>query len=68
MIVAMCLSMLAKPVFEDCAQFFKLIEKCAILRSSTVIYYKNSVTFYLQIYKIILLARTIIWRAIRLLG
>ncbi len=52
MIVAMCLSMLAKPVFEDCTQFFKLIEKCAIMRNSTVIFvinllkvFKNLLTF-----------------------
>ena len=39
MIVAMCLSMLAKPVFEDCTRFFKLVEKCAVLRNSTVKFY-----------------------------
>jgi hypothetical protein len=34
MIVAMCLGMLAKPVLLDCAQFMKIVEKCAALRNS----------------------------------
>jgi hypothetical protein len=36
MITAMCLSTLAKPVLEDCLQFMKIVEKCAILRNQTV--------------------------------
>ena len=36
MIMAMCLSMIAKPVLDDCVQFFKIIEKCASIRNTTV--------------------------------
>lgn len=36
MITAMCLSMLAKPVLEDCGQFMKIVEKCALMREQTV--------------------------------
>jgi hypothetical protein len=36
MITAMCLSMLAKPVLEDCAQFMKIVEKAALMRNISV--------------------------------
>lgn len=36
MITAMCLSMLAKPVLEDCLEFMKIVEKCALMRNQTV--------------------------------
>jgi hypothetical protein len=36
MIMAMCLSMLAKPVLQDSAYFVKIVEKCAAMRNSTV--------------------------------
>jgi hypothetical protein len=36
MIMAMCLSMLAKPVLQDSAHFVKIVEKCAAMRNSTV--------------------------------
>ena len=38
MIMAMCLSMLAKPVLLDCSQFIKIVEKCSILHNSNVIF------------------------------
>ena len=34
MIMAMCLSMLAKPVLQDSAYFLKIVEKCASMRNS----------------------------------
>ena len=37
MIIAICLSMLSKPVLLDCAQFVKIVEKCSVLRNSNVI-------------------------------
>ena len=37
MIIAICLSMLAKPVLLDCAQFIKIVEKCSAMRNSNVI-------------------------------
>lgn len=36
MIMAMCLSMLAKPVLEDCPQFMKIVEKSAAMRNESV--------------------------------
>ena len=36
MIMAMCLSMLAKPVLQDSAHFIKIVEKCAALRHTSV--------------------------------
>ena len=36
MIMAMCLSMLAKPMLQDSAHFIKIVEKCASLRNSSV--------------------------------
>ena len=39
MIMAMCLSMLAKPVLLDCAQFIKIVEKSASMRNSNVIFF-----------------------------
>ena len=36
MIMAMCLSMLAKPVLQDSAYFLKIVEKCAAHRNSQV--------------------------------
>lgn len=36
MIMAMCLSMLAKPVLQDCAHFMKIVEKCASMRNTDV--------------------------------
>lgn len=38
MIMAISLSMLAKPVLEDCAQFMKIVEKCASMRNTNVDY------------------------------
>lgn len=35
MITAMCLSTLAKPVLDDCLQFMKVVEKCALMRNQT---------------------------------
>jgi hypothetical protein len=37
MIIAICLSMLAKPVLVDCTQFIKIVSKCSALRNSNVI-------------------------------
>ena len=34
MIMAMCLSMLARPVLQDSVNFLKIVEKCASLRGS----------------------------------
>lgn len=34
MIMAMCLSMLSKPVLQDSAYFLKIVEKCAAMRGS----------------------------------
>ncbi len=34
MIMAICLSMLARPVLQDSANFLKIVEKCAALRGS----------------------------------
>jgi hypothetical protein len=36
MIVAMCLSMLAKPVLQDSSHFIKIVEKCASLLNISV--------------------------------
>lgn len=38
MITAMCLSTLAKPVLDDCLEFMKIVEKCAVMRNQTVNY------------------------------
>jgi len=35
MIMAMCLSMLAKPMLQDSTHFIKIVEKCASLRNSS---------------------------------
>lgn len=37
MIMAMCLSMLAKPVLQDSGHFIKIVEKCALMRNTTVL-------------------------------
>lgn len=36
MIIAMCLSILAKPVLDDCPKFMKIVEKCASMRNESV--------------------------------
>ena len=36
MIMAMCLSMLAKPVLEDCSQFINIVQKCSAMRGISV--------------------------------
>ena len=43
MIMAMCLSILAKPVLQDSAHFVKIVEKCAVMRHTTVKILKNSI-------------------------
>ena len=37
MIMAMCLSMLAKPVLQDSAHFMKIVEKCSLMRNTSVL-------------------------------
>jgi hypothetical protein len=36
MIMAMCLNMLSKPVLEDCQEFMRVVEKCALQRNISV--------------------------------
>jgi hypothetical protein len=38
MIIAICTSMLAKPVLDNCAHFMKIVEKYAASRNDTVSY------------------------------
>ena len=45
MIMAMCLSMLARPTLEDGEQFMKIVEKCAQMRNQSVI--KLKIIFFI---------------------